>query len=241
MQLQLAIDQQVLVRAQHRLLKEIGHADKVHRVQLRRAGLHHAFRAACGATKEEFVAAWIPHGEARRRPVRSARSAVTEHGGVRPALTRVEWLNAVRMPSATPRSKLRSRPLCIQKSKINERTTFSRTRRGRQIHDRVPLERRCLAERAPLPPPEPRAHTRGVVEVAALQCEHELALLHLLEADRARVVERLRERLPVAKLRQPVRGGALLQHDRLSLPFLGARRTEARRVARVLPGARPPG
>ena len=103
--------------------------------------------------------------------------------------------------------------------------------------------------------------------MAALQCEHELALLHLLEADRARVVERLRERRPVAKLRQPVRGGALLvrgrvgarvrcrgkvgrqpvrsgallQRDRLSLPVLGARRTEARRVARVLPGARPPG
>ena len=79
----------------------------------------------------------------------------------------------------------------------------------------MPSERRCLAERAPLPPPEPRAHTRGVVEVAALQCEHELALLHLLEADRARVVERLRERLPVAKLRQPVRGGALLVRVRV--------------------------
>ena len=106
--------------------------------------------------------------------------------------------------------------------------------------------------------------------MAALQCEHELALLHLLEADRARVVERLRERLPVAKLRQPVRGGALLvrvrvrvrarvrvkvgqdanqcevggvllQCDRLSLPLLGACRAEARRVARVLSCACPPG
>ena len=106
---------------------------------------------------------------------------------------------------------------------------------------RFASERGCLAERAPLPSPEPGAHASGVVEVTALQREDELALLHLLEADRARVVERLRERLPVAKLRQPVRGGALLQHDRLSLPFLGARRTEARRVACVLPGARPPG
>ena len=75
-------------------------------------------------------------------------------------------------------------------------------------------ERRRLAERAPLPPPEPRAHARGVVEVAALQREHELAPLHRLEADGARVVERLRERLPVAKLREPVRGGALLARDR---------------------------
>ena len=50
--------------------------------------------------------------------------------------------------------------------------------------------------------------------MAALQREHELAPLHRLEADGARVVERLRERLPVAKLREPVRGGALLARDR---------------------------
>ena len=85
----------------------------------------------------------------------------------------------------------------------------------------VASERRRLAERAPLPPPEPRAHARGVVEVAALQREHELAPLHRLEADGARVVERLRERLPVAKLREPVRCGALLARDRVRVRCRG--------------------
>ena len=117
---------------------------------------------------------------------------------------------------------------------------------GVRLNDRAPSERRCLAERAPLPPPEPRAHTRGVVEVAALQCEHELALLHLLEADRARVVERLRERLPVAKLRQPMRGGALLVRVRVRARVrvkvrcrgkVGRQPVRARRCA---PAVRPP-
>eukprot|EP00964_Phaeocystis_antarctica_P057681 scaffold34159_cov58-Phaeocystis_antarctica.AAC.2 len=93
-QLQLAIDEQVLVRAQRRLLKKVGHADQVHRVQLRRAGLDHAFRAACGATEEEFVATRVPHGEARGRPVWPAR--VAEHGKLRPALAWADWIECRR-------------------------------------------------------------------------------------------------------------------------------------------------
>ena len=91
---------------------------------------------------------------------------------------------------------------------------FTREGGGAKTGGEGALERRRLAERAPLSPAEPRAHTRGVVEVAAPQREHELALAHLLEADRARVVERLRERLPFAKLREPVGGGALLRRHK---------------------------